>query len=62
MIHTITYLTIDGLYPASACSCGRYGYTFTRTQDDTRESVKQRLDDAHRKHIEEENKTQGALP
>lgn len=57
MDHKIEYLSINGLFPAAACSCGKFCHTFTRTSDDTNQTVKARLDEAHREHVEEATNT-----
>lgn len=52
MTHKLEYLSLDGLYPAATCSCG-FGCATTRTDHDTRETVKAQLDKLHQEHVKE---------
>lgn len=64
MNHTLSYLSLDGLYPAASCSCGS-GFSITRTDRDTRETVKERLDKLHLEHVEQnenDHSTVDSLP
>lgn len=56
MTHTLSYLAIDGLFPAATCACG-WGTTFSRTDADTRQTVKARLDKMHEEHVTQTENT-----